>query len=211
MTRAAAVLLALSLCRYANASKSMYLINARMSEYTKAIPLRLDPMKGVVRIYHKLKTAERFGWVNKSMVVWEGLSQKKRRRLQCTRKWALFESWKVRGLDASHDWAYLAAAAQQQPSAAAASGALQAGATTDAAATTPSERSMNGKASATNGHSSSEHNGGVAQLLGGRRLESPRVTARKAKRPPPAVAEYAGWQNLTRSLVPCCQGWQYCA
>ena len=48
------------------ANEPLSLVTAPISEVDKSLPNRLNPQRGLVRIYHKLKTAERFGWINRS-------------------------------------------------------------------------------------------------------------------------------------------------
>lgn len=86
----------LTLLSYANDSLS--LIQARMSEYDKRHVGRLDMQRGNVRIYHKLKTPERFGWANKTEESLHALRTHQRRSFVCTRRWAALSSWVVRGL-----------------------------------------------------------------------------------------------------------------
>lgn len=68
---------------------------------TKAHPYqRWHPQFGLVRIYHKLKTAERFGMLNRSTLL---LSAARgygtlREQYACTRRWASLDAWRVRGL-----------------------------------------------------------------------------------------------------------------
>jgi hypothetical protein len=85
---------------YANAT--IALVHARLSEVDKKHPLRLDPQGGLVRIYHKLKTAERFGWVNRSDVLRRSIRSRVRKVLTCTRRWSEVipgRGWDVAGLD----------------------------------------------------------------------------------------------------------------
>ena len=51
-----------------------------------------------MRIYHKLKTHERFGWVNRSKGLQDALRSNVRRRFTCSRQWSQLFSWQVRGL-----------------------------------------------------------------------------------------------------------------
>lgn len=80
------------------ANRSLALVNAPLSEFDKSRPLRLDGQRGFVRIYHKLKTAERFGWVNRSRELRHALRDKVRTRFVCTRTWKGLDRWHVHGL-----------------------------------------------------------------------------------------------------------------
>ena len=87
------------LCMRALASASLLLVNARLSEFDKSIPERFD--KRGARIYHKLKTAERFGVLNKSAAVRMALQKHVRTRFKCSRRARrenLLDAWQVRGL-----------------------------------------------------------------------------------------------------------------
>jgi hypothetical protein len=82
-------------------NRSLALVNARLSEVDKTKPLeeRLDTQGGWARIYHKLKTSVRFGWVNKTRTL-NALKQHVRSKYACVRRQRLFifSVWQVRGL-----------------------------------------------------------------------------------------------------------------
>lgn len=87
------------LCMRAIASAPLLLVNAHLSEFDKSIPERFD--KHGARIYHKLKTAERFGMLNKSAAVRMALQKHVRTRFKCSRRArreSLLDAWQVRGL-----------------------------------------------------------------------------------------------------------------
>ena len=81
------------------ATKPLLLVNARLSEFDKGKPLRLDTQRGFVRIYHKLKTGVRFGWIANHTELPDALRHNVRSRFQCTRQWKALNSWYVRNLD----------------------------------------------------------------------------------------------------------------
>ena len=91
----------------AYANRSLGLTLARLSEYDKSTPKsRLNPQRGTVRIYHKLKTAERFGWVNRTPETYAAVRGELWRRTSfaCHRRWPMIKgirAWKVRGLSSS--------------------------------------------------------------------------------------------------------------
>ena len=82
------------------ANRSLGIVHARISEYNKALPLRMNMQNGTVRIYHKLKTAERFAQINSSSALMSALHGKVKRRYTCQTRWALVkpgDGWLVRG------------------------------------------------------------------------------------------------------------------
>ena len=83
-------------------NRSLTLVNARLSEVDKKKPLeeRLDTLKGWARIYHKLKTDVRFGWINQTRTL-DALKHNVRSKFGCVRRQGLrniFSVWQVRGL-----------------------------------------------------------------------------------------------------------------
>lgn len=89
----------LALRLYAN--KPLALVHARIAEYNKALPLRVDTHRGLVRVYHKLKTVERFQQINRSRLLMDALRNKVHSRYTCRTRWSLINpgaGWLVRGL-----------------------------------------------------------------------------------------------------------------
>ena len=78
------------------ANRRLTLVHAHLSEVDKSKPVgeRLDPQNGTVRIYHKLKTQLRFGWINNTRTL-DALRQNVRGTFDCFRVRGLH---KVRGL-----------------------------------------------------------------------------------------------------------------
>ena len=77
-------------------ASSTVLINRLPS--TPAQAGRLDMQQGLVRIYHKLKTSERFALVNKSVPLRLALRSRVRTHLSCSRSWSYLPQWRVVGL-----------------------------------------------------------------------------------------------------------------
>ena len=65
-------------------NRSLTLVNARLSEVDKSKPIadRLDTQGGTTRIYHKLKTSLRFGWINQTRTL-DALRHQVRGQLKC--------------------------------------------------------------------------------------------------------------------------------
>lgn len=90
-------------------NRSLTLVNARLSEVDKSKPLeeRLDTLSGLVRIYHKLKTDVRFGWINQTRTL-NALKQRVRSKFACLRRQGrnnIFSVWQVRGLTSTSNTA----------------------------------------------------------------------------------------------------------
>lgn len=66
------------------ANEPLSLVTAPISEVDKSLPARLNPQKGLVRIYHKLKTAERFGWINRSALLKAAIRDKVHTSFTCS-------------------------------------------------------------------------------------------------------------------------------
>ena len=78
--------------------RDVLLVNARISEFDKKRPYRLDTQMGFARIYHKLKTAHRFGWIANYSQLPRALAMNVRTRFDCTRRWKRLDQWRVRNL-----------------------------------------------------------------------------------------------------------------
>lgn len=81
---------------------NLTLVQARLSEFDKGLATRLHTQRGHVRIFHKLKTALRFGLVNGSADLRLALQTKVRRRFRCSRANWRMDRWKVVGIDHDH-------------------------------------------------------------------------------------------------------------
>ena len=79
--------------------RPMLLVNARLSEFDKSKPGRLDTQRGFTRIYHKLKSATRFGWVRNSSTLQQALRVRVRTAFTCGRHWKSLAHWAPRGLE----------------------------------------------------------------------------------------------------------------
>ena len=81
---------------------NLTLVQARLSEFDKALATRLHTQRGTVRIFHKLKTSIRFGVVNSSATLRRALETRARSRFQCSRANWRMADWKLVGLDQEH-------------------------------------------------------------------------------------------------------------